>query len=85
MRLLLIAPGYLPYTFSENLCNGKLAYAMYKKGWHVDVLSKVDEGPAYSTEWTEPWLSLKKNNITITYPVGGKLTRMWDVLALLLS
>lgn len=80
MRLLLIAPGYLPYTFSENLCNGKLAYAMYKKGWHVDVLSKVDEGPAYSTEWTEPWLPLKKNNITITYPVGGKLTRMWDVL-----
>lgn len=80
MRLLLIAPGYLPYTFSENLCNGKLAYAMYKKGWHVDVLSKVDEGPAYSTEWTEPWLPLKKNNITITYPIGGKLTRMWDVL-----
>ena len=40
MRLLLIAPGYLPYTFSENLCNGKLAYAMYKKGWHVDVLSR---------------------------------------------
>lgn len=31
MRLLLIALGYLPYTFSENLCNGKLAYAMYKK------------------------------------------------------
>ena len=23
---------------------------------------------------------LKKNNITITYPIGGKLTRMWDVL-----
>lgn len=80
MKLLLIAPGYLPYTFSENLCNGKLAYAMYRKGWQVDVISKVDEGPAYSTEWTEPWLPLKERNITLTYPVGGKLTRIYDTL-----
>lgn len=78
MRLLFIAPGYLPYTFSENLCNGKLAYAMYRKGWHVDVLSKVDEGPAYSCEWTEPWLPLKENNITLTYEAGGRITRAYD-------
>ena len=80
MRLLLIAPGYLPYTFSENLCNGKLAYAMFKEGWHVDVISKVDEGPAYSNEWTEPWLPLKENNITLTYEVGGSFTRIFDTL-----
>ena len=80
MRLLLIAPGYLPYTFSENLCNGKLAYAMYIKGWHVDVISKVDEGPAYSNVWTEPWLPLKENNITLTYEVGGRITRIFDTL-----
>ena len=80
MRLLLIAPGYLPYTFSENLCNGKLVYAMYKRGWHVDVISKVDEGPSYSNEWTEPWLPLKETNITITYEVGGRLARIYDTL-----
>lgn len=80
MKLLLIAPGYLPYTFSENLCNGKMAYAMYKKGWHVDVISKVDEGPAYSNEWAEPWLPLKKNNITLAYSVGRSFTRIFDTL-----
>lgn len=80
MRLLLIAPGYLPYTFSENLCNGKLAYAMYRKGWQVDVISKKDEGPAYSTEWTEPWIPLKDNDTMLTYPVGNKLTQIYDTL-----
>ena len=79
MRLLLIASGFLPYTFSENLCNGKLVYAMYKKGWQVDVISKMDEGPAYSMEWTEPWLPLKENVHTVTYPIGGKLFRSCDV------
>ena len=81
MRLLLITSGYLPYTFAENLCNGKLAYAMYRHGWQVDVISKVDEGPVYSNSvWTEPWLPLKDSNITLTYPTGGKLTRIYDIL-----
>ena len=43
MRILYIASGYLPYTFSENLCNGKLVYAMKLNGWDVDVISRVDE------------------------------------------
>lgn len=76
----MIAPGYLPYTFSENLCNGKLVYAMYQKGWHVDVISKVDEGPTYSAEWTEPWLPLKENNVVVRYDGGGKLERIYDTL-----
>lgn len=80
MRLLMIAPGYLPYTFSENLCNGKLVYAMYQKGWHVDVISKVDEGPTYSAEWMEPWLPLKANNFVIKYNSGGYLERIYDTL-----
>lgn len=80
MRLLMITSGYLPYTFSENLCNGKLVYAMHKKGWHVDVISKVDEGPTYSTKWTEPWLPLKENNIVVRYDRGGNLKRIYDTL-----
>lgn len=80
MKILLIAPGYLPYTFSENLCNGKLAYAMYNKGWHVDVISKVDEGPTYSDDWTEPWLPLKESNYSLSYRVGGSMMRIYDTL-----
>lgn len=42
MKILFIASGYLPYTFSENLCNAKLVYALQEAGWHVDVISKKD-------------------------------------------
>ena len=80
MKALLIATGYLPYTFSENLCNAKLVYALQEKGWEVDVISRVDEGNTYSTEWQEPWLCLKPNVYEVTYPAGNKVSRMWDLL-----
>lgn len=80
MRILYIASGYLPYTFSENLCNGKLVYAMQLNSWDVDVISRVDEGPAYSSEWKEPWLPLKENCHEIKYEVGGKFERRFDLL-----
>lgn len=80
MKVLFIATGYLPYTFSENLCNAKLVYAMQQRGWEVDVISRVDEGNSYSTEWQEPWLCLKPNVYEVTYAPGGKVTRIWDLL-----
>ena len=80
MRALLIATGYLPYTFSENLCNAKLVYALQEKGWEVDVISRVDEGNTYCTEWQEPWLCLKPNVYEVTYPAGNKVSRVWDLL-----
>ena len=80
MRALLIATGYLPYTFSENLCNAKLVYALQQSGWEVDVISRVDEGNTYSTEWQEPWLCLKPHVHEVTYPVGNKIARTWDLL-----
>lgn len=79
MRILYIASGYLPYTFSENLCNGKLVYAMKLNGWDVDVISRVDEGPAYSSEWKDPWLPLKDNCYEIKYEVGVKFERLFDL------
>ena len=79
MRILFIAPGYLPYTFSENLCNGKLVYALQEKGWEVDVISRIDEGPTYCSEWQEPWLPLKKHTYEISYPAGNKINRMADL------
>lgn len=80
MRALLIATGYLPYTFSENLCNAKLVYALQENGWEVDVISRVDEGNTYSTEWQEPWLCLKPNVYEMTYPAGNKVSRMLDLM-----
>ena len=80
MKILFIASGYLPYTFSENLCNAKLVYALQEAGWHVDVISKKDNGPTYSTEWQEPWLPLKEHTYEVSYFVGGKLSRLYDLL-----
>ena len=80
MKILFIASGYLPYTFSENLCNAKLVYALQEAGWHVDVISKKDNGPTYSTEWQEPWLPLKEHTYEISYFIGGKLSRLYDLL-----
>lgn len=51
----MIATGYPPYLFSENLCNGKLVMALLQAGIEVDVISRIDEGPSYGTDWTEPW------------------------------
>lgn len=80
MRLLMIATGYLPYLFSENLCNAKLVFALQEAGIDVDVISKVDEGPAYENEWKEPWLPLKRNSYEIHYPLGSCIRRAVDVV-----
>ena len=78
MRLLMITAGFLPYEFSENLCNGKLVYAMRESDISVDVISRSDDGPAYSTEWKEPWAFLKENTYELHYDLGNKLTKLVD-------
>lgn len=80
MRLLMITTGYLPYTFSESLCNAKLVYALQEAGIEVDVISRKGEGPAYSAKWEEPWLDLQHTTHEIQYPIGGQLQRAVDVL-----
>lgn len=62
----MFATGFAPYSFSENLVNSKLALAMQNRGWHVDIISAADEGPVYSSTWTEPWLKLRNNTYEIT-------------------
>lgn len=79
MKLLFIASGYLPYTFSENLCNAKLVYALQRHGCHVDVISKRDEGATYSAEWTEPWLALREHAFEVGYHGGSALGRAADI------
>ena len=80
MKALLLTTGYLPYTFSECLCNAKLVYALQENGWEVDVISRVNEGESYSTEWQEPWLCLQPNLYEVTYPMGSTFSRCSDSL-----
>lgn len=79
MRLLMIAPGYPPYLFSENLCNGKLVLALMRAGVEVDVVSKVDEGLSYSADWSAPWDMLRPSAHIINYKTGGKIQRAIDI------
>lgn len=80
MKALLITIGYVPYAFSEALCNAKLVYALQQRGWEVDVISRVDDGHNYSTEWQEPWMCLKAHTHEIVYSLGNKITRTLDLL-----
>lgn len=79
MRLLMIATGYLPYLFSENLCNAKLVYAFHETGIEVDVVSRLDEGPVYENEWQAPWTELRNGTHEIHYPLGSSIRRAVDV------
>lgn len=81
MRVLLIATGFLPYAFSENLCNGRLVLALRKAGIEVDVISRKDDGPAYSASWDEPWSELQSNTYEISYEAGGKVNQWLDTAA----
>jgi len=76
----MIATGYPPYLFSENLCNGKLVMALMETGIVVDVISRVDEGPSYGSEWIEPWDMLKPTANIISYSTSNKISRVADVL-----
>lgn len=80
MKALLITIGYVPYTFSEALCNAKLVYALQQSGWEVDVISRVDDGHNYSTDWQEPWMCLKPHTHEMVYPLGNKIARTCDLL-----
>lgn len=80
MRILMIATGYPPYLFSENLCNGKLAMALIENGIQIDAISRVDEGPSYGSEWTAPWDMLAPTAHIIKYNAGNKLQQLADVI-----
>ncbi len=68
MRILMIAPCFLPYTFSENLCTGKLALALVQQGHQLRIISRKYEGVSYSFGWDAPWDVLRPFTHEITYP-----------------
>lgn len=80
MKALLITIGYVPYSFSEALCNAKLVYALQQSGWDIDVISRENENLFYSREWAEPWLELKDTTYELNYSLGNSLNRIVDIL-----
>ena len=80
MKILMIATGFPPYLFSENLCNGKLALAMIENGIDLTVISKKDEGPLYGDSWIPVFSPLKNILYQIDYKVGNKVKRACDVI-----
>lgn len=80
MRILMIATGFLPYQFSENLCNAKLVYALREAGYEIDVISRHDEGCTYDSEWKAEWLPLKELTHTVAYSIGNMPERLIDVI-----
>lgn len=81
MKLLFIATGFPPATFSENLCNGKLVLALLKAGFQVDVVSRAFDSTTYSNTWAEPWLALRPVTCELAYPLGSRQERVFDVFA----
>lgn len=69
-KILVFAPGFVPYAASENIVNGKLVLAMKKKGWHVDVISRCDSD-YYGSRWEAPWLPLREHTHEVVYPHGS--------------
>lgn len=78
MKILFITMAFAPTEFSESLVNSKLVLAFKKAGYQVDVISRSNQGVAYSTTWNEPWLSLKTNTHEIEYKLGNKMERLLD-------
>ena len=78
MKILFIASGFAPYSFSENIVNSKLVLALIDKGWKVDVISRKDEGVAYSSTWDNEWKDLKDLTHEITYSTGNKFIKIID-------
>ena len=78
MKILFIATGFAPYSFSENIVNSKLVLAFLKEGWQVDVISRKDEGHSYSNNWDNEWKELQHLTHEVIYPIGNKFERFWD-------
>jgi glycosyltransferase involved in cell wall biosynthesis len=78
MKILFITIAFAPTEFSESIVNSKLVLAFKNAGYQVDVISRSNQGVAYSTTWNEPWLSLKTNTHEIDYKLGNKWERLID-------
>ncbi len=79
-NILMFAPFFAPYSFSESIVNSKLALAFQQNGWHIDIISRAGEGPHYSAERHELWRPLQQVTHEISYSPGNKVSRLIDLV-----
>jgi glycosyltransferase involved in cell wall biosynthesis len=82
-RILMFAPQFAPFANPEAFVNNKLVLAFMAKGWHVDVITRSYGGTVpydYGSDWTEPWLPLRKITHEIRYRTGGTILKVADAL-----
>lgn len=71
-RALMFSPAFAPHLFSEGLVNSKLALAMKRNGWDLDVIAMpLENGPSYEAGWNDLWRPLKECRIDVE-TVEGK-------------
>jgi glycosyltransferase involved in cell wall biosynthesis len=80
MKILFITIAFAPDEFSESIVNSKLVLAFKKAGHQVDVISRREFGPTYSSFWNEPWSSLRNDTTQINYDLGSKWRRFLDII-----
>ena len=54
--------------------------ALMKRGHSVYIISKIDEGQTYNSEWRQPWLVLKPITYYVSYPHGNFAQRSFEVI-----
>ena len=79
-RVLMFAPAFAPFSFSESITNSKLALAFQAHGWDVNIISKTEVWTHYHTGWHQFWQPLKNAISIIDYPLGNRSERLLDFI-----
>jgi len=78
VRILMVAPSFVPWENAESIVSGKLVLAFLRAGWHVDVISRAwvpSRSGSYSVEWKEPWLALQP----VVHHVDTRMANLADM------
>lgn len=79
-KILMIAPSFPPFEFSEALVNAKLCLALKDAGHLVHVISRPSE-QYYSKEWSGMWESLKPFNFYVPEGTVSPFKRLLELVS----
>lgn len=70
LRILMFAPHFPPRRGPEALVNGKLALAMMRRGWNLDVISEATKHPFERETDASFWDLLKEitRGVPVVFP-----------------
>lgn len=77
-KILMIAPSFPPYEFSEALVNAKLCLALMESGHTIHVISRPSE-QFYTKDWSSVWEPLKAINFYVDETPVKPIQRYWEL------